>query len=82
METAYDWITLAIFGGLIVLFLDRSSKPDPQDHLWQYLIPSVGCAVANYLGNGGHHVLAVAVIVAALAYTVVVLKPFGALPRR
>lgn len=82
METPFDWITLAIFGGLIVLFLDRSSKPDPPDHLWQYMIPSVGCAVANYAGNHGQPVIAVLMIVAILAYIQLVLKPFGAWPRR
>ena len=80
MKTVYDWITLGIFGGLIVLFLDRSAKPEPPDHLWQYLIPAVGCGLANYAGNEGLHVLAVAIIVAVIGYVVVVLKPFGKLP--
>lgn len=81
MDTVYDWITLAIFAGLIVLFLDRSSKPEPSDHLWQYLVPAVGCALANYAGNHGNTVLAVLIIVAILAYVQIVLKPFGAWPR-
>jgi len=87
METAYDWVTVAIFAGLIVLFLQRSSGTgEPQDSIWQYLIASVGCAVANYLGNqavkheGGidyvNHGLAIAVLIGTVAYIWIVLKPF------
>lgn len=75
METPYDWITLALFGGLIVLFLERSSKAEPSDHLWQYIAPAVGCAIANYAGNNGQTIIAIAIIVAALVYTHIVLKP-------
>jgi len=82
MNTAFDWIALGIFGGLIVLFLDRSSKPEPTDHLWQYLVPAVGCAIANYAGNHGMPVVAVAVIVGILVYIQVILKPFGVWPKR
>ena len=82
METPFDWITLAIFCGLIVLFLNRSSQDEPGDHLWQYMIAAVGCAVANYLGNEGYEIAGAAVIVAVLAYIVLVLKPIAAWPRR
>jgi len=89
METAYDWVTVAIFAGLIVLFLQRSSGAgEPQDSIWQYLAASVGCAVANYLGNqavkhgvdGGvdylNHGLAIVVLIGTVAYIWIVLKPF------
>ena len=47
METVYDWITVAIFGGLVVLFLHRSVQPgEPQDTILHYLPLAVGCAVA------------------------------------
>ena len=82
MQTAYDWITLAIFGGLIVLFLERSAKAEPTDHLWQYLVPSVGCALANYAGNHDQPIVAVALIVGILVYIHLVLKPFGVWPKR
>lgn len=82
MHTAYDWITLAIFGGLIVLFLERSARPEPGDHLWQYIVPAVGCALANYAGNHEQPIVAIAIIVGIFAYVHVVLKPFGAWPRR
>lgn len=88
METVYDWLTVAIFAGLIVLFLQRSSAAgEPQDSIWQYLAASVGCAVANYLGNQAikhgetgtidylNHGLAVVVLVGTIAYIWIVLKP-------
>lgn len=94
METVYDWLTVMIFAGLIVLFLQRSTgEGEPQDSIWQYLGASVGCAVANYIGNdkngaiseaigdAGRHFIAVAIIIAVLAYVYYVLKPFDRAPR-
>lgn len=75
METAYDWITVAIFAGLAVLLLQRSSEEVPRDKMWQYLPPALGCAVANYFGNEGNHVVAVVVLAATLGYVFYVLKP-------
>lgn len=79
METPYDWITVGIFAGLIVLFMQRStseSSDDVDDPLWMYLAAGVGCAVANYIGNEGQHVLAIIAIVATLAFVYHFLKPF------
>ena len=76
METIFDWVTLAIFAGLIVLFLQRSSEAEPRDSLWQYLIAALGCAVANYVGNEVSEIAAVALIGAVLAFVFIVLKPF------
>lgn len=75
METVWDWITLIGFAGLITLFLQRSSQEQPQDKLWQYAPPSIACAVANYLGNEGYAIAAVAVLVAATYYVFRVLQP-------
>lgn len=89
VQTIYDWVTVAIFAGLVVLFLQRSSgEAEPRDHIWQYLAASVGCAVANYLGNNAvknnsgntpdylGHVLAVVTLLGTLAYILFALKPF------
>lgn len=77
MQTPYDWITIAIFAGLIVIFLQRSvSEGEPQDSILSYLPPAIGCGVSNYLGNEGHHAFAILGIVAVLAYSYIVLKPF------
>ena len=75
METIWDWLTVGIFAALIVLYLQRSTQEEPQDTIWQYLLPSVGCAVTNYLGNETYHLAAAAVLVATLAYIYFVLKP-------
>lgn len=75
METVYDWVTVLIFAGLITLFLQRSSMDDPPDTIWHYMPPAIGCAVANYLGNEGMTVFAIATIVAVIGYIFVVLKP-------
>ena len=78
METVYDWITIAIFGGLVVLFLQRSvAEAEPTDTIDHYLPPAVGCAIANYVGNHGQGPLSAAIVVAVLIYIVLVLKPFG-----
>ena len=76
MQTVYDWITLAIFAGLVVLFLQRSMQEEPSDSLWTYLAAGVGCAIANYFGNEKNHAIAIAVILATLAFIFFVIKPF------
>ena len=77
METVYDWITVAIFAGLIVLFLQRSTAEVPVDSMIQYLPPALGCALGNYLGNEGHPILAMLVIATIPIYVWIVLKPFS-----
>lgn len=75
METIFDWVSVAIFSGLIVLFLQRSSEAEPRDSLWQYLAASGGCAVANYLGNEGYKVWAGLTLVFVLVFVWIVLRP-------
>lgn len=90
MNTIFDFVTIAIFAGLVVLFLKRSIGDDeqgavesePEDHLWQYLVAGVGCAVANFVGNHGYVVGAVAVTVATLMFITYVLRPFPNFPPR
>lgn len=83
METPYDWITIVVFAGLIVLFLQRS-QGQARDHLWQYLVAAIGCAVTNYIGNealkqgeAAYHFAAIATGVGTLAFIWIILKPFG-----
>lgn len=88
METIYDWLTVAIFAGLIVVFLQRSmGDGEPVDSIWSYLPPSIGCAVANQFGNSAlkndeslYHAIAVILIAAVIAYIVLVIKPFPPSP--
>ena len=74
METPWDWITVFIFAGLATLLLQRSTEEQPRDELWQYLPGAGGCAAANYAGNEGYHLVAGALVVAVVAYIVIVLK--------
>jgi hypothetical protein len=78
METIFDWVSLAIFAGLIVLFLQRSTseRGDKDASLLYYLGAGGGCAVANYFGNHGQPVIAVALLVATVAFIIYYLKPF------
>lgn len=84
MQTVYDWVTVAIFAGLIVIFLQRSvGDGEPQDSILSYLPPAIGCAVSNWFGNKGieegsaaFQAIAALGIAAVLAYTYYVIKPF------
>ncbi len=74
METIYDWATVAAFTGLIVLFLQRSTLPEPPDTIWHYMPPAIACAIANQLGNTGYGVVAVLILVGVAVYFVRILK--------
>ena len=79
METPYDWITVGIFAGLILLFLQRSTSGSEAMHdpIWKYLAAGVGCGLANYLGNTDMDLPAVFVIGVTLAFIFYFLKPFS-----
>ena len=79
MDTVYDWLSLAIFAALIVLFLQRSTSEHREKDvsLLYYLGAGIGCAVANYVGNKGHDIVAVAILMGTLAFIAFFLKPFN-----
>jgi hypothetical protein len=79
MKTPYDWITIGIFAGLIVLFMQRSTAEvdNVDDPLWMYLAAGGGCGLANYLGNNEQHLLAILAIAATLVFIMRYLKPFA-----
>jgi hypothetical protein len=84
METVYDWVTVAIFAGLVVLFVQRSTAEEQMrehDSLLLYLGAALGCAVANYIGNQGVHWLAIPLIAATIFFIVYYLRPFKFWPR-
>ena len=78
MSTIYDWVSLAIFAAIIVLFLHRATSDKAEDDvsLFYYLVPAVGCALGDYLGNHGQGMLAVLLLLAAVAFIIFYLKPF------
>lgn len=75
MQTIYDWLSLVIFAGLAVLFLQRSVDGESMNRMWLYLPPALGCAFANWLGNSGYPIPAVLTLVLSAGYIVYVLKP-------
>lgn len=75
MSTIYDFVTLGLFAGLAILFLQRSMEGS-RDRMIAYAPPAVACALANWLGNQSYHIPAALTLVAGVAWTVVVLKPF------
>ena len=81
MKTAYDWITVMIFAGLVTHFLHQSSKPEGSGHsIWLYMVACIGCGVANWLGNNHWDIAAIALIAATLAYSFYVFGPRGQSP--
>jgi len=85
VETVYDWVTVAIFAGLVVLFVQRSTSeeetPAEHDSLLMYLGAGVGCAVANWVGNKGIHLLAIPLIAATILFILYYLRPFKFWPK-
>ena len=77
MQSVYDWVSLAIFAGLIVLFLQRSTSEhaDKDVSLFYYLAAGVGCAMANYFGNRGQDIVANLLLVATVGFIIYFLKP-------
>jgi Ca2+/Na+ antiporter len=78
MESIYDWLSLTIFAGLIVLFLQRSTseRAEKDAPLLYYLAAGAGCAVANYFGNNGQDIVAILLLVATVGFIFYFLKPF------
>ena len=62
MVTIFDWVSIILFSGIAVLYLQRSAQPEPSDKVWHYIAPAVGCAAVNYSGNHGEPEIAAALI--------------------
>jgi hypothetical protein len=84
VQTVYDWVTVAIFAGLVVLFVQRSTSEEQareHDSLLLYLGAGLGCAVANYVGNKGMHLIAIPLIIATIGFILYYLRPFKFWPK-
>lgn len=84
MSTIWDFITIAIFAGLIVLFLQRSmaDEPSSDDPMWRYLVAALGCAITNYLGNEVSGIAAAVALAATILFILYELRPLPQFPRR
>ncbi len=81
MSTLYDLVTMGMFAGIVILFLQRSTMPaSPRDRIYHYLPPAIGCALANWLGNNHFDLLAIATMLATVVYVIYVLRPFTLKP--
>jgi hypothetical protein len=77
MNSIYDWVSMLLFGGIVVLFLHRSmSTSRPSDKIYHYIPPALGCAVGNYLGNNDYRVSAATVLILVVGYILFYMKPF------
>ena len=81
----YDWASIGVFAGIMVLYLHRSmGEGEFKDKIWHYAPPAIGCAISNQVGNVGLkdqsvalQALAVAGLVASVVYVFHILKPFA-----
>ncbi|HXZ66961.1 MAG TPA: hypothetical protein VEH07_00060 [Alphaproteobacteria bacterium] len=65
MQTVFDWVTVAIFIAAVGTFFYRTQRESPP--LYKYLAVSIGCAIANQLGNLGYYIPALLMIGALVA---------------
>jgi hypothetical protein len=68
MQTIFDWASVALFIAAAGMFWFRRRRERP--HLGGYIVLSIGCAIANQLGDLGHTIIA-SVLIAALACALV-----------
>lgn len=78
MSTIFDFLTVAIFLGIVVLFF-HFSKDEDQDIL-AYIWPSVGCAMGNYFGNKDFEFIGALFVLLTLVYTYWFLYRPGGVP--
>jgi hypothetical protein len=75
VKSPFDLVSLILFAGLAVLFLQRSAarEPDPVP-LWRYAVAAVGCAAGDILGNQGAPVAGGLILAATAVGAVIWLK--------
>jgi hypothetical protein len=70
METAFDFLTVACFAGLVIAyfqFTERDSRT-----LMHLMIPGAAFAIANQMGNAGLSLFALVLIIAGAGYAALV----------
>jgi hypothetical protein len=77
LEPGYDFVAIALFCGIAILYLRRSATRITTDSAAHYIPPIVGCALVDWLGNHGQDLLALLMLGSVVAYTLTVLKPLG-----
>ena len=72
MQTAFDFLTVACFAGLVIAYF-QFGKRDTRT-LMHLMISGVAFAIANQVGNGGLPIFALILIVAGAGYAVLVVQ--------
>ena len=81
MKSIYDVISLILFAGVALLFLQRSASAERDPiPLWRYAISAAGCAAGDLAGNDGLPIAAGLAFIATVAFSFVMLKPFSRPP--
>jgi hypothetical protein len=70
MVTLFDIISVASFIGLVLAFFLWTERDNRT--LLHFVVSGIVLAVANQVGNAGHMAFAYVLIIAAIAYAVVV----------
>jgi predicted branched-subunit amino acid permease len=72
METAFDFLTIACFAGLVIAYF-QLTKRDTRT-LMHLMISAAAFAIANQVGNAGLPMFALILIVAGAGYAALVVK--------
>jgi predicted branched-subunit amino acid permease len=72
METAFDFLTVACFAGLVIAFF-QFTRRDTRT-LMHLMISAIVFAIANQIGNAGLPIVALLLIVAGAGYAALVVK--------
>lgn len=72
MQTAFDFLTVACFLGLVLVYFFRGEQN--LDTLKHLMVSALCFAIANQLGNSGFAVFALALVAAGVGYAALVLR--------
>ncbi len=72
MTSIYDFASTAIFIVAVALFFYRLQRQD--EPLWPYVGISIGCAIANWAGDEGYHIVGGGALFLALASVIYLAK--------
>ena len=75
MTTIFDIVTVTSFVGLVIAFFQFTNRD--QRTLLHFVLGGIVLAVANQVGNQGSALLAAILIVAALAYVLIMTARTG-----
>jgi hypothetical protein len=72
METAFDFLTVACFAGLVIAYFQFTERDTRT--LMHLLVSAAVFAIANQMGNAGLSLFAVILVIAGAGYAALVVK--------